>query len=78
MGTQRVKDMEKKEEGLLGDRVQQEKRAWGEDVAEDWGSHHCFWTGVTARVTMVQMIQILDSYSKRDAEFEIVKCTFLK
>jgi hypothetical protein len=30
-----VKDMEKKEEGLLGDRVQQEKRAWGEDVAED-------------------------------------------
>ena len=43
MGTQlqRVKDMEREEEGLLGDRAQQEELACGEDVAEDRGSHHC-------------------------------------
>jgi len=37
MGTQlqMVKDMDREEEGLLGDTAQQEERAWGEDMAED-------------------------------------------
>ena len=34
-------DLVKEEEGLLGDRAQQEERAWGQDVAEDRGSRHC-------------------------------------